>query len=163
MMARPENALNVISNLDQGIHNPARLMIVFLLARTRSLDYIDLMRQTNLTSGNITTHLNKLESSGYIVLEKSFVNKRPNTRIHLTPKGRKAYLGWGEGILCALPEQTRKQLLETHTKIMINGFNRLLCLREFAGQSQDWQYPYKTQDYFVRGLIQPPLDETGIC
>ncbi len=99
-----EDTLNRIASLDAGINNPARLMIVFLLSRKEAMDYNSVLARTRLTSGNLTTHLIKLEELGYIKLNKSFINRKPNTLIQLTPSGREAYLTWGESISYALPE-----------------------------------------------------------
>ncbi len=55
-----QETLNRIAALDAAIHNPARLMIVYLLSRQGALDYLTLMRETQLSSGNLTTHLNTL-------------------------------------------------------------------------------------------------------
>jgi DNA-binding MarR family transcriptional regulator len=46
------------------------------------------------TDGNLSTHLRKLEDAGYVRQEKSFVGKRPQTRIFLTDQGREAWLAW---------------------------------------------------------------------
>ena len=36
-------------------------------------------------------HLRKLEGAGYVAIEKSFLIRRPVTRVHLTSAGRKAF------------------------------------------------------------------------
>ena len=72
--------INQIAALDQIVHNPARLMIILLLSKNTSLDYLELMETTSLTSGNITTHLSKLAAGGYIKIKKSFKGKRPIPR-----------------------------------------------------------------------------------
>lgn len=104
-----QDNLNRINDLDVTIHNPARLMIVFLLARNKNMDYTKLMQDTQLTSGNITTHLNKLMESGFVKMHKSFKGRKPNTTITLTPEGLGAYQKWGESILWALPDQQLPQ------------------------------------------------------
>ena len=95
--------LNRLAALDAAVHNPARLMIIFLLSRKGGMDYLTLMRETQLSSGNITTHLNKLLASDYIKITKSFIGRKPHTAIELTAKGKQAYQIWGEMILAALP------------------------------------------------------------
>jgi DNA-binding MarR family transcriptional regulator len=35
--------------------------------------------------------MSRLEEAGYIEVEKTFVDKRPNTRLRLTEAGRKAF------------------------------------------------------------------------
>jgi len=59
-----------------------------------SADFLFLMRQTGLTWGNLSYHMSRLEAAGYIDVEKGFVGKKPNTRLHLTDEGRAAFLAY---------------------------------------------------------------------
>ncbi len=43
-------------------------------------------------------HLRKLEEAGYVAIEKSFVGRKPLTRIRLTPEGRKAFVAYLDAI-----------------------------------------------------------------
>ncbi len=79
-----------LAGLDRLIHEPARLAILSALSACASADFTFLQRLTGLTVGNLSSHLAKLEEVGYIRLEKSFVDRKPNTRVQLTPPGRKA-------------------------------------------------------------------------
>jgi len=72
------------------IYEPARLSILTALATCKSADYLFLQSLTGLTGGNLSSHLAKLEEGGLILLEKRFVDKRPNTLVQLTEKGRSA-------------------------------------------------------------------------
>ena len=56
-----------------------------------SADFLFLMRQTGLTKGNLSSHMTKLETAGYIEVEKEFLNKKPHTMLRLTGEGRKAF------------------------------------------------------------------------
>jgi DNA-binding MarR family transcriptional regulator len=49
------------------------------------------MNQTALTRGNLSSHLSKLETAGYIEIKKEFVEKIPRTLLRLTEEGRKAF------------------------------------------------------------------------
>jgi len=49
------------------------------------------MNQTHLTRGNLSAHLSKLETAGYVEIKKEFVEKIPRTLLRLTEKGRKAF------------------------------------------------------------------------
>ncbi len=80
-----------ITDIDRIIHEPARLMILAFLYVVERADFIFLMRQTNLTKGNLSSHLSKLEAAGYIDIEKKFVSKIPRTLLRLTKRGRKAF------------------------------------------------------------------------
>ena len=80
-----------IGKIDRIIHEPGRLMIMAHLSVVESADFLFLKRQTGLTWGNLSAHLSKLESAGYIEVEKEFVDKKPHTVLHLTEKGRTAF------------------------------------------------------------------------
>ena len=79
-----------LAGLDRLIHEPARLAIMTALAACRSADYVFLQRLTGLTTGNLTSHIAKLEEGGLIQIEKRFVDKKPNTQVQITDKGRAA-------------------------------------------------------------------------
>lgn len=83
--------LQKIVDIDRIIHEPARLLILSYLYVVESADFLFLLRQTNLTKGNLSSHLMKLESAGYVNIEKKFVAKIPRTLLSLTKEGRKAF------------------------------------------------------------------------
>lgn len=91
-----------LADLDRVIHEPARLSIMAVLSVVESADFIFLMRQTGLTSGNLSTHTTKLEAAGYIEISKEFVDKIPRTLIRLTAKGKEAFTSYRENVLKAL-------------------------------------------------------------
>jgi len=80
-----------VRDIDKMIHEPARLLIMSHLYVVESADFLFLMRQTGMTFGNLSSHMSKLESAGYIDVEKEFVGKRPNTKLSLTLAGREAF------------------------------------------------------------------------
>lgn len=79
------------SAIDRLIHEPARMMIVSYLSVVDSADFLFLQSHTGLTAGNLSSHLSKLETAGYVDINKSFVGKKQNTRLRLTRKGREAF------------------------------------------------------------------------
>ena len=83
-------SLRSVTELDRLIHEPARLLILTILATVASADFLFLQRETGLTKGNLSAHLSKLEEAGYIKIEKTFKGKLPLTVCKLTPTGRKA-------------------------------------------------------------------------
>ncbi len=80
-----------LADLDRIVHSPARLMIVTSLYTLESADFIFLMNLTELTWGNLSSHLSVLEEAGYVAIEKKFVGKRGTTMVSLTPAGRTAF------------------------------------------------------------------------
>ena len=83
--------LSSLTNVDRLIHEPARLVIVSTLYVVERADFLFLMRQTNMTQGNLSSHMNKLEGAGYIEVTKGFKGKRPHTMLRLTDSGRAAF------------------------------------------------------------------------
>ncbi len=83
--------LQPIADIDRIIHEPARLMITAYLYVVESADFLFLMRQTGLTRGNLSSHMSKLETAGYVAVKKEFVEKIPRTLLSLTDDGRKAF------------------------------------------------------------------------
>jgi len=80
-----------ITSLDKLIHEPARLAIMSILYAASQADFIFLLRETGLTKGNLSTHLSRLESAGYIEIEKGYVGKLPQTLCRMTETGRRAF------------------------------------------------------------------------
>jgi len=83
--------LRRLTELDRLIHEPARMLVVSILAVVESADFIFLQRETGLTKGNLSSHLAKLEEAGYIEVEKTYRGKVPLTLCRLTETGRKAF------------------------------------------------------------------------
>lgn len=80
-----------MSDLDRLIHEPARLLIVALLAGVEEADFLWVQRESELTKGNLSSHLAKLEGAGYVKIEKTYRGKIPLTLLRLTRSGRAAF------------------------------------------------------------------------
>lgn len=65
------------------IHQPVRLQIMSLLHVDKTMTFSELKKELNLSDGNLGTHLEKLEKSYYIQIEKSFINKKPQSQISI--------------------------------------------------------------------------------
>jgi len=83
--------ISTIEDVDKIIHEPARLNIMAQLYVIESADFLFLMRRTGLTFGNLSAHMSKLESAGYINIIKEFIGKKPHTMLKLTDKGKQAF------------------------------------------------------------------------
>jgi DNA-binding MarR family transcriptional regulator len=83
--------LRQIADLDRLIHEPARLMIAATLYLVKEADFLYLRDQTELTKGNLSSHLAKLEEAGYVEIEKTYRGKIPMTVCRLTKKGRTSF------------------------------------------------------------------------
>jgi DNA-binding transcriptional ArsR family regulator len=59
-------ALRKLPEIDRTIHEPARLMIVAILSAAAEADFLYLHQATGLTKGNLSFHLARLETAGYV-------------------------------------------------------------------------------------------------
>ncbi len=100
------NEIRDLAEVDRLIHEPSRLMIVAILSTVESADFLYLKRETGLTRGNLSSHLSKLEESGYVDIEKTYKGKIPLTVCQLTDRGRQAFENYRHQI---------KQFVETTT------------------------------------------------
>ena len=97
-------AIQPIADIDRVIHEPARLMILAVLYVVESADFLFLMRQTGLTRGNLSSHIAKLETAGYIDIKKEFVGKIPHTLLRLTGRGREAFETYRQSMIGVLKD-----------------------------------------------------------
>ena len=89
--SKKDKDANFTGNVDRLIHEPARFSIMAHLFVVQSADFTFVQTQTGLSWGNLSSHINKLESAGYVAVEKEFVHKKPHSMLHLTRKGRLAF------------------------------------------------------------------------
>ena len=57
----------------------------------QSADFLFLQNQMQMTPGNLSAHLSKLENAGYVEVTKEFIERKPHTALTLTKKGRAAF------------------------------------------------------------------------
>jgi len=88
---KESDELKQMVDIDRVIHEPARFLIMAYLYVVESADFLFLMNQTGLTRGNLSSHLSKLETAGYVDIQKEFVKKMPRTILSLTEAGRTAF------------------------------------------------------------------------
>ncbi len=79
-----------ISNLDRVVHSPTRLKILLVLMTVEEADFTFIARAADLTRGNLSANLSKLEEAGYVKIEKKFIERVPKTIVNITAKGVKA-------------------------------------------------------------------------
>ena len=81
---------NPFDQLDKVLEHSIRLRIMVVLAANPSYDYNGLKVLLEVTDGNLATHLKTLEREKYILVTKSFVDRKPNTRYKVSDRGRSA-------------------------------------------------------------------------
>jgi len=77
--------------LDRIIHQPVRTKIMAYLVNTRTCDYTTLKKTLELSDGHMSTHMKELLESGYVEMEKAFVDNKPKTTYKITKEGKKRF------------------------------------------------------------------------
>lgn len=76
--------------LDPIIHSRVRLAVLILLLQMESANFTYLKKEIDVSDGNLSTHLRKLENAEYITVTKKFENRKPQTSVSITEKGKTA-------------------------------------------------------------------------
>jgi DNA-binding MarR family transcriptional regulator len=83
-----------MDELDPVIHAQGRLRITAALATLEAgeeLSFPRLQELLDMTAGNLSTHLRKLEDAGYVTVTKAHEGRTPVTYLGLTRTGRRAF------------------------------------------------------------------------
>jgi len=92
---RPAAPPFAYEGLDRVIHERARLSVLTsLIGHSKGLSFGDLKRLCGLTDGNLSRHLEVLQSSGLIEIVKTVVRNRPHTACRITAQGRGRFLAY---------------------------------------------------------------------
>jgi DNA-binding MarR family transcriptional regulator len=74
--------------LDDAVHQRTRLGILAVLSEAGRTDFAYLRDTLELTDGNLSRNLSRLEDAGYVRVEKAFEDRRPRTWLTITRAGR---------------------------------------------------------------------------
>ncbi|MDV3309378.1 MAG: transcriptional regulator [Cyclobacteriaceae bacterium] len=96
---------NPFDQLDKVLEHRVRLQIMSVLVSNQSYDFNSLKELLGVTDGNLASHIKALEREKYVSINKSFVDRKPNTKYRITDKGRQAF----KKHLDALEAVVRKQ------------------------------------------------------
>lgn len=83
-----------IGKLDDVIHGRVRLGIMAYLAESEVADFTELKGLLDVTQGNLSVHLRKLEDAGFVAVTKTFQGRKPMTRASMTDTGRTAFVAY---------------------------------------------------------------------
>ncbi len=78
-------------NFDKAFENIVRLRVMSVLMANEQYDFNGFKELMEVTDGNLSSHLRTLEKQGYVVVEKSFVGRKPQSNYSATPAGREAF------------------------------------------------------------------------
>lgn len=79
------------NDLHKAFENRVRLGIMSALVVNDHLDFNSLKELLEVTDGNLATHLKKLEKEDFIRVEKTFIDRKPNTKYLATKEGKQAF------------------------------------------------------------------------
>jgi len=68
--------------------------MAYLAQKSEVAEFNKLKDLLQASQGNLSVHLRKLEDAGYVAIEKSFLIRKPVTRVHLTNAGREAFVAY---------------------------------------------------------------------
>ncbi|WP_243696166.1 transcriptional regulator [Labedella phragmitis] len=97
-----------MNELDPVIHAQARLRIMSTLAALSdgsSMTFPRLQNLLDMTAGNLSTHLRKLEDAGYVSVRKSHNERTPVTDVTLSTVGRRAFEDYMTALRALLGEK----------------------------------------------------------
>jgi len=80
--------VSIIDNINKLFDHRIRLGIMSILMVNEYADFKRLKELLNVTDGNLASHAKSLENVNYIRVEKSFVNRKPNTKYFITALGK---------------------------------------------------------------------------
>jgi len=87
-----------IGKIDDVIHGRLRLGVMAYLANAEVADFNELKAALEVTQGNLSVQLRRLEEAGYVTIEKSFLGRKPRTRVRMSDAGRRAFATYLEAL-----------------------------------------------------------------
>jgi DNA-binding MarR family transcriptional regulator len=93
--------------MDELLLSKIRLSIIAALLPEDWVAFSALQQSVQTTNGNLGAHLGKLIEAGYVQEEKTFADRRPLSRYHLTPTGREAFVAHVRSLQGLLDDQSR--------------------------------------------------------
>jgi len=82
---------NPFENIDKVLENRMRLQIMSVLVANDVFDFNSLKELLDITDGNLASHIKALEREKYIIVSKSFVDRKPNTKYKASERGKNAF------------------------------------------------------------------------
>ena len=80
--------MGIIDNINKIFDHRIRLGIMSILVVNDEADFNRLKELLNVTDGNLASHIKALEKEAYILVEKQFIGRKPNTSYSATKLGK---------------------------------------------------------------------------
>jgi len=87
-----------IGKIDEVIHGRLRLGVMAYLANAEVADFNELKSVLEVTQGNLSVQLRKLEDAQYVAIEKGYLGRKPRTQVRITAAGRAAFAVYLEAL-----------------------------------------------------------------
>lgn len=84
------------AEVNRLIHAPVRLGIMTILNSVEEVSFNYLKNKLDVTDGNLSSHIEKLEEAEYLSVRKTFKDKKPHTTYSITERGKKAFRNYIE-------------------------------------------------------------------
>ncbi|MEN9302596.1 MAG: hypothetical protein RL264_1025 [Bacteroidota bacterium] len=82
---------DLIAPLNKAFESRIRLGIMSLLMIHDTLEFSVMKELLEVTDGNLASHVAALEKLDYLLVNKQFVGKKPNTTYFATIEGKRAF------------------------------------------------------------------------
>ena len=98
---------NPFENLDKVLEHRVRLQIMSVLIAHESYDFNSLKEIMEITDGNLASHIKALEREKYVSVNKSFKERKPNTKYKATERGRVVFKKHLDGLEQLIRQQKK--------------------------------------------------------
>jgi DNA-binding MarR family transcriptional regulator len=88
----------MFKKLDPLLHSELRLAVMSVLIDLEEAEFVYLREATGATAGNLSVQIDKLTSAGYIMVEKGYKGKKPQTICRISPEGLRAFEEYVEAL-----------------------------------------------------------------
>jgi PAS domain-containing protein len=84
--------------LDKVIHSRIRFAALSYLDTVGQACFVEIKKQINTTDGNLSVHMQILESAEYIACDKDIQSRKPQTNYRITPEGHEAFVEYKKSL-----------------------------------------------------------------
>jgi predicted transcriptional regulator len=81
-----------IIQINKAFESRVRLGIMSILMVNDSVDFNTMKEMLQVTDGNLASHITALEKATFIIINKQFIGKKPQTTYKATIEGRNAFI-----------------------------------------------------------------------
>lgn len=97
-----------LEQFNKAFENRIRLQIMSVLVANENYDFNSLKELLEVTDGNLASHLKALEKEEYILVNKTFIGRKPNTQYAVSEKGRSTFIKHLEALENLIKQQKKQ-------------------------------------------------------